>query len=939
MFRLTREKYTDALTSAENMEKTLQTEMQNLEGSSNILASNWLGLQAENNLGTMNTSLKSDSHAKALGYTHGMVSIMGEYLPEIGKMMAKREQIGEQLKQDDYAEPDLTSFHEGELIVSYDYIDNVKADAEGAVLYGDSAAEILEEMIEDASCCEGEYINLDEVRTLFEEGKKKLHRVTHYKDEFADFGKKMSDMEYNMSLDLTNMMTEQGDPYLIFDSLTRVNINQDTRVEQMEKYDEELENLKLVKEIEEEYGEEVSSKVAEMLKKDENGNYGFEELLHKDIEELTEEDIDALTYLYTEIYEDIETAENEDACMYKIMLAEQFSQELFGVDVETETTGTMYSMTTVIQYYAVSNDELIQEMLYRMDEEGSLACNYLYQISGTKILAGEKILRSDSTLEVPPDVKTATVSLEFNENGIGMDFNIEYNLQMDSVCTYITTEEHYLSGVNMALKYVDSLEQKDYANLLEIGYDKEDIAMMFAMNHNQDDVALVKNLMSGNEADIFKLNPELYSEETKSVLASYAIKLGLYDIEQNNGCERLTEFTNHMIVYDDEHWYNEEYMKIMSVYCGLEREAILTAMWNSDGIDYDLIETNENVDAITGFFQTLCLEGVDLRTNHAMLTGRLLSLYVPEITLTDKEVEYDIIGYTKTPETEGNRICHVVAQTHWSPLQANSDIFAKEMNEIEDKIEGLWASYAADAFICAASLVDKNTGLALKTMKAAYDGSVKGMETSSTRIKVNGKGLSDSALCVMDIFGIYADYQQKKESLQEDLEEQAGYSMVAWFYSGNMYYDSAGEAQYYNTGIYNGYVIEAIKEWNGEGMSSFCTEDVDEIAEKLLNIEGGEVEINEDRCFGLNDVKGYDEDEEEDCKKDAMILILYGNKGITIDGKTYTGQYDNVAEIPPELFSACIRDIDSVVGGNQSASVIEEEWQNKLDTLKTIEGK
>lgn len=195
MFRLTRGKYTAALTSAENMAKILQTEMQNLEGSSNVLASNWCGLQAENNLGTMNTSLKSDSHAKALGYSQGMVSIMGEYLPEIGKMMAKREQIGEQLKQDDYAEPDLTSFCEEELIVGYDHIDNVKADAEGAVVYGDTAAEILEEMIEEASCCEGEYLNLDEVRVLFDEGKKKLHRVNHFKDEFIDFGKKMSDME------------------------------------------------------------------------------------------------------------------------------------------------------------------------------------------------------------------------------------------------------------------------------------------------------------------------------------------------------------------------------------------------------------------------------------------------------------------------------------------------------------------------------------------------------------------------------------------------------------------------------------------------------------------------------------------------------------------------------------------------------------------------
>ncbi len=103
-------------------------------------------------------SLESGSHAKALAYVRGMTTVMSEYLPEIEKMMAKREQIGKQLKQDAYQAPDLSYFREEELLG---------------------------------------------------EGERKLYRLENYRDEFVDFGKKMSDMEYNVSSDLSRIMVEQ----------------------------------------------------------------------------------------------------------------------------------------------------------------------------------------------------------------------------------------------------------------------------------------------------------------------------------------------------------------------------------------------------------------------------------------------------------------------------------------------------------------------------------------------------------------------------------------------------------------------------------------------------------------------------------------------------------------------------------------------------------
>lgn len=262
MFQLKRDKYIAALESAEALEKTLREEIENLGISSKNLSENWQGAQAERSLTAINVSLEVSNHAKALGYTQGMTSIMGEYLPEIEKLMAKREQIGKQLKQDKYVEPDLTSFYENELIVNYDYIDDIKADVEGALLYGDNAIEILEEMIADVEECAGEYVNLTHVQELLDEGKKKLHRLENYRDEFVDFGKKMSDLEYNMSMDLANVMRVQGDIFSSSNAMVTINVDQGIRIEEIEKYDEELEKYKLLKEIEEEYGKEISEKVA-----------------------------------------------------------------------------------------------------------------------------------------------------------------------------------------------------------------------------------------------------------------------------------------------------------------------------------------------------------------------------------------------------------------------------------------------------------------------------------------------------------------------------------------------------------------------------------------------------------------------------------------------------------------------------------------------------
>ncbi len=249
MFKLTRAKYITALASAETMETVLTEEHERLKQSCAVLQDNWFGLQSEKTLGMVKESEKSGSYAKALAHAHGMTTIMSEYLPEIEKLMAKREQIGKQLKQDAYQAPDLSYFREEELIIDYSYIDNVKADADGALHYGEAAIRILREMMAEAEQYAGEYLDLSEVEELLGEGERKLHRLENYRDEFVDFGKKMSDMEYNVSSDLSRIMAEQGDWQATLHVMGSTCIDQKTRTQQMTGEEDELIQAKYEAEI------------------------------------------------------------------------------------------------------------------------------------------------------------------------------------------------------------------------------------------------------------------------------------------------------------------------------------------------------------------------------------------------------------------------------------------------------------------------------------------------------------------------------------------------------------------------------------------------------------------------------------------------------------------------------------------------------------------
>ena len=233
MFSLTRAKYIEAMESATNLVWTLCLEKANLFNSEQNLSANWYGQFADENLRMFRNLLQRGAYDMSISYANGMVAVMEEYLPEIDKMMAKREKIAEQLEQDWYVEPDLSSFCEEMLILDYDYIEGIKADGEGAVYYGDKAIEILTEMIEEVNACASEYVNLSVVEELLATGKRKLHRIDNFIYEFVDFARKMSDMEYNMSQDLSMRIIKQNEEDVLSNGAGKVYQDFETRTEQI----------------------------------------------------------------------------------------------------------------------------------------------------------------------------------------------------------------------------------------------------------------------------------------------------------------------------------------------------------------------------------------------------------------------------------------------------------------------------------------------------------------------------------------------------------------------------------------------------------------------------------------------------------------------------------------------------------------------------------
>ena len=113
---------------------------------------------------------------------------MDEELGNINRLMARCEQLGRQLLQDEYVAPvlpadgDDTIYNDGYLTMDYDYIPYVNAAIDNALQSADEGRDIL---LEAAEIC-SEVMDMSEYTSMIHMADRKIHRLENYRRAFNE---------------------------------------------------------------------------------------------------------------------------------------------------------------------------------------------------------------------------------------------------------------------------------------------------------------------------------------------------------------------------------------------------------------------------------------------------------------------------------------------------------------------------------------------------------------------------------------------------------------------------------------------------------------------------------------------------------------------------------------------------------------------------------
>ncbi len=216
MFELNYPTYQNVLSSVETLETELQKMFENHRDSVLNLSLDWHGSTSLVQRNLMVKSLSSGSHYEALRYTSGLRKIMEDYQIPIEQLMARREQLGEQLMQDDYVTPDLSCHTENDLIIDYTMLDVLKGNCKMALTYGKGAADVVSDMITEAQSIASEWVNFSGAQDVLDSGIKKINRLENYITELTLFKSGMSNLEYDLIYEMYVVIRELGDTTLEF---------------------------------------------------------------------------------------------------------------------------------------------------------------------------------------------------------------------------------------------------------------------------------------------------------------------------------------------------------------------------------------------------------------------------------------------------------------------------------------------------------------------------------------------------------------------------------------------------------------------------------------------------------------------------------------------------------------------------------------------------
>ena len=623
MFKLYEPMYRANLEEWGNMSRTLQIEKENQQRILSNVSQDWSG---ETQCGYENICrelITTGLYEQMAEIASKKYQLQFDLHPQIIAQMSRCEKLEEQLLHDDYFQPYLSGngyYNDGQLMLDESYISGYNYAAEEAIYQATMARNLLYAVV---NTCGGT-IDFTEERQLVEASYRKIKRIENFVLECNKYVAGVREIECELKRGMSNIMASDSD---------RTNykwkeILQDLGSKGKQAY--VMLRLWLMRGtttltsfLNEINTFELSPELEDLLIMNDDKVYAFEELLQKDVSEITDVERAKLKSFYGEICASIENAEYGDPCIVQQELLERFLTNLYEADIKYEygrNGGTFVGEGRVL-----SKDELILSLMDVQGEEQppSLANNILNSILGTNAEIAKKwyaMLSGPGMLSEIESQDLVNINVRVTEVGCTLSTVFCPHASKREKYKDEGVQEYYIVGEDKIENYIESLSPSEYAHLTKIGYDKQQLSAMLGLVGSTSDLQLSKYLMVGEEESVFAMDPDGYSEGGKSILAAYAINMGIQDINSGNGLQNTERFTNYML--SAENWKEKEYMEILSVFCGLQREAVAAAMWGSEGIDISLAEKMEKVDALTGFYQSLYITGYDMQLDYAMLAKK-----------------------------------------------------------------------------------------------------------------------------------------------------------------------------------------------------------------------------------------------------------------------------------------------------------------------------
>lgn len=479
MLRIDQPALASLLEETRTLEKIISTEMENQEQTAKDLNPYWEGLAADAFFNTMKKDMQDGSYASAYSYTKGLRELLDFYLPIMEQLIARCEQLGEQLKRDEYLMPDISYHVERQLTVEYDYISSLNADCAMALDNGAKAKNILQQMIDGAS----RWVSTSTEDEALTAAWKKLQRLENYRHEFNILAKKASDLEYEMTYEMDKIIAE-NDKYTAF-CISTAELDKARRDKEMCTFDE-IEQVKAL-----EYDLET---VKDILAREEDTWTDAEcEYLAGAFEACLEQnDIMGLNYLiYGMLEKDDETWRTE------LIKGIAYTTKYYTVQPDhakiEKITGQIDKVRHATAYQTLSNLAQTEMMRVKLEDNGIQPMFMVW-------------------LDKERDGKTSfTMSLTGNGYGVDRD--------TDSIRVYVQGIEDVLPAEKMK-------------NMDKLGYTYEEIVAMmsqYELNISYKEYEALSEEENGNYDELAKRFLFAVIPEDADLLYEYSVPIG-YDM-------------------------------------------------------------------------------------------------------------------------------------------------------------------------------------------------------------------------------------------------------------------------------------------------------------------------------------------------------------------------------------------------------------------------